>query len=188
MIYIGKSVPPACRVCGKQQTEIKVPDDYVMSSEDRAVSAAHAPYLYAREVSLSGDMAAAEELLTRALKYKPDFEDAYHNRSEARIAQGNLKGGMEDCSKVIALNPKAADAYLTRSAAKAGLEDYAGGAADADMALKLGITLPIAYYNRGICRLFIGEVESGRKDLERFLELAPNDERAPSVRNILHMK
>ena len=166
-------------------TEVRISEDFPVPQEFQRGLAAEALTRYALRVSR--DAATAESLLTRAIQLNPRHESAYHNRSEARIAQGNFQGGLEDCDQVIRLNPKAADAYLTRSAAKAGLQDFAGAAADADTSLQLGIKLPIAYYNRGMCLLYSGQEERGRADLERFLELAPMDERVESVRATLRM-
>jgi tetratricopeptide (TPR) repeat protein len=184
MIWIGESAPPPCPVCGKTQTEERMGD--LIAEKLRSKLKAGALVMYALKRGASGDHSKAEALLTRAIELDPEMEVAYHNRSEERIAQENLTGGLEDCNRVIGMNPKAADAYLTRSGAKAMLGDYSGAAEDADMALKLGTTIPVAYFNRGVCRLFAGNRQGGREDLERFLQLARDDDgRAATVREIL---
>jgi Flp pilus assembly protein TadD len=155
------------------------------TAECRTQLAIQAHDLFAKDRSRRGDTADAERSLTRILALKPNQEDALHDRAEARIALGNLKGGIEDCDSVIALNPSAADTYLTRGAAKARLGDYDAAIRDTNKALALGIKLPIAYYNRGMCLLFTGDREGSRSDLRRFLALAPDDDRAPAVRETL---
>jgi tetratricopeptide (TPR) repeat protein len=183
-IYIGEGIPVQCRRCGRLLKQIEVLGSSA-AAELRIKLAIEAHSLYAKDCSLRSDFIGAERSLTRILILKPDQEDALHNRAEARIASGNLKGGIEDCDAVVTLNPSAADTFLTRGGAKAQLGDYKGAIQDTNKALALGIKLPIAYYNRAMCFYLSGNPKDARGDLERFLALAPHDPRAPSVREIL---
>jgi tetratricopeptide (TPR) repeat protein len=184
VLHFGQEIPVQCPQCGRTLKQIDVLGSFA-TPELKISLVIQAHDLYARDCSRRCDFVGAERSLTRILALKPDQEDALHNRAEARIASGNLKGGIEDCDAVIALNPSAADTHLTRGAAKAQLKNYKGAIQDTSKALAMGTKLPIAYYNRGICFLLSGSYKDARSDFERFLALAPYDPRAPSVRETL---
>ncbi len=187
LMHAGETMPAACPECGRPLQEVPATGgDVPLDPRARSPIAAQGHYGHALECFKRNDPPGAAAALTRAVELQPDFVDAWHNRSEARIAMGDLKGAIEDCDQVIRLSPKDAGAYVNRGSAKAQAGDFAGCVADTSAALSLGYDKPIAYFNRGAA-LFRLRDPDAHADLRRFLELSPNDGRADAARAMLKM-
>lgn len=186
LLHLGDTDPPRCYTCGsvRQEVQIELPP---LEGKERAILAAQGHYAYALLCCRREDLATAERSLTRAITLKPDFADAYYNRSELRIGAGNLAGAIEDCTEALRLHPEDSGAYVNRGSAKAQQGDYQGCIDDTSRAIELGCDKPIAFFNRGMCYVELERSPEARRDFERFLESAPpTDPRAAMVRMLLN--
>ena len=132
-------------------------------------------YNQACEASSTGDFTTSETLLTEALSLYPDFEDAYYNRAEARIALDRFNEGISDLDKVISMNPRAMDAYVTRGAAKGYTNDHVGCISDSIIALSLGHCNPIVYYNLGLSYYSIHQNDNAICNLKTYIDSNTED-------------
>ena len=64
----------------------------------------------------SGDLDTAIAHYTKAIESKPDYADAYYNRSVAYRGKGLFDQGIADSTKTIELKPDLAVVYLNRGA------------------------------------------------------------------------
>jgi tetratricopeptide (TPR) repeat protein len=192
IIYFGEEPPGSCPKCGRRLGPSDFVDAFARGSIDpelKRATALEAHVLFATECHRKGDTAAAELHLSKALTLGASGEEAEwlkHNRAEARIELGDIRGAIDDCDDALRINPRAADTLLTRGAAKAMLGDYVGCIKDTDAALSLGLDNPIAYFNRGQSLAILGNLPRAHEDLRAFLKLAPRDPRAPQVREYLN--
>ena len=121
----------------------------------------------------------------KAIKLRPNFGNAFYNRSEARIATDDFQGAIEDCTAAIQINPDDADAYINRGSAKAQLQDYNGCLADTDKALGLGFKKPVAHFNRGLCLLSLLQFDKAKAAFEACIAADPMDRNANYVRQLI---
>ena len=188
ILHTGDSVPRNCPYCGQTLRLFeKLQKENFQKNTYRKEIAAYAHFSFAFDNFHSGKLDVALSSLTRAIQLKPDFVDAYHNRSEVLIAKGDLAKAIEDCNHVIRLNPKDADAYLNRGSAKAQLGNFEEGVEDTTKALSLGFTGSTAFYNRGMCLVQLGQLKEASLDLDKFLELVPSDPRAEGAKKMMNL-
>lgn len=187
-LFLGEADTLECPRCGRIMKSVQMEfSERHLPKEARDDMAGMGHYYYALKKFRAGDLDGAIASFTKAVRYKPDYVDAYYNRGEARIAKGDCRGAIEDCSKVIQLQPQDADAHLNRGSAKAQIGDFAGSLSDTDTALGLGYAKPIAHFNRGFCLLKLGRSEQARQALENFLAMAPQDSRAQAARAMINL-
>ena len=79
---------------------------------------------------------------TEAIRLKPDSAVAYNNRGNARSAQGDLAGAIQDYDAAIRLQPDDAAAYNNRGIARKAQGDLGGAIQDYDAAIRLK---PVSY-------------------------------------------
>lgn len=163
-----------CPQCGRpiKPLDSELPEDF-FKDESRVELAGMAHYQYAMMQINRNEPEGAIKSLTRAIACKPDYVDAYFNRSELRIGAGDLQGAIEDCNKTIELSPKDADAFMNRGSAKLQLDDFAGGLSDTDIAITLGFANPVALFNRAYCLLRLNRPAEAFDSLEKFVAAAP---------------
>ena len=84
------------------------------------------------------DYTGAIEDFNKAIKYNPEYIEAYLNRGNCKANLRNYKGALEDYDKAIELNPDYADAYENRGHVKFYLHDKDGSCEDYLKAEELG--------------------------------------------------
>lgn len=82
----------------------------------------------------------AIEDLSQAIRYFPDFAEAYYNRGTLQALSGKLPEAFDDFTKAIELNPQFAEAYFNRGMVQIYMKDTRKGCLDLSKAGELGIT------------------------------------------------
>jgi tetratricopeptide (TPR) repeat protein len=120
-----------------------------------------------------GDLDTAITDYTKAIELKPDFADAYYNRSVVYRGKGLYERAVVDTTKAIELKPDYADAYLNRG----GLYFFTGfteqAIADYTKAIELKPSLAEAYINRGSVYGRKGLYDQAIADWTKAIELKP---------------
>lgn len=122
-----------------------------------------------------GDFERALENFDRAIKLKPDYEDAYNNRASIRHELRNYAGAIEDCTEAILLNPNRAVYHNNLGIISYSSNDYRGAQADHTRATQINSGDAQAYNNRGFARLRLGDLQGALKDFTQAIEPNPND-------------
>lgn len=115
----------------------------------------------------------AHDVLTVALKLRPDEPELLIDRATARAALKLYGEAVEDLTRAIALDPSRADAFAFRASAYRHLDQFGPAAADADRALALDPTHAAALLERGIIRRLTGDDAGARQDWLQVLRAAP---------------
>ena len=84
----------------------------------------------------------------KAIKFNPDYSDAYINRGLVKNELQDYEGSIEDYNKAIDLDPKCSLAYNNRGYTKHKKGDYEGALADYNKAILLNPKLNIALDNK----------------------------------------
>ncbi len=121
-----------------------------------------------------GNLDASIADMDLALKMK-ETHDGYDTRGQARVAKGDVEGGIADFTRSIELNPDYPNAYDHRAVARIRTKDWQGALEDLNRAVELGPNDPIGYVNRGAFQASRGNLQAARSDFQRTLELAPAD-------------
>lgn len=87
---------------------------------------------------LLNDFKGAIADFTKAIKYNPDFAEAYYKRANTRIMLDDFNGAILDYNKAIELNPKFAEALNNRAILKSEVGDLEGSKLDFFKAGKFG--------------------------------------------------
>jgi len=96
---------------------------------------------------------------------------AYLNRGNAKLANDDDFGAIDDYSRAIEINPKNADSYYNRASAKKESMDYNGAIADYDLVFKLSPFDGEAYCSRGHAKNILGYKVSACMDYKKAKEL-----------------
>ena len=110
----------------------------------------------------------------RAIRLKPDYAEAYRNRSAAKGSLGRHEDAIADCTEAIRLKPNDARAYNNRGVAKRNLEQYEDAIADCTEAIRLKPDYARAYNNRGAAKHELGRHEDAIADYDESLRLKPD--------------
>lgn len=106
-----------------------------------------------------GKFAEAVIALTRAIRLKPDFAEAYSSRGGVKALLGRYEESIADSNKAISLNPDDAEVYYNRGFAKAKLGRFGKALTDFEEARNLFA----AQYRSGD----VGRVEEAIKAIKR---------------------
>jgi len=112
---------------------------------------------------------------SEAIRLKPDYADAFYNRSLARRAQGDLEGALQDCSEAIRLKPDHANAFVIRGIVGRAQGDLEGALRDYNEAIRLKPDDANAFNNRGLARSDKGDLEGALRDYNEAIRLKPDD-------------
>lgn len=115
----------------------------------------------------------AHDVLTAALKLRPEDPELFIDRAAALAALKRYGDAVEDLTRAIAIDPKRADAFAFRASAYRHLDQFGPAAADADRALALNPAHGAALLERGIIRRFTGDDAGARQDWLQALRAAP---------------
>ena len=140
---------------------------------------------YSFALSNKGNALALENKHTEALKefdlaikYKPDFADAYNNRATSLFALKDYESVLRDLNTSISLNPynsKIISMYHNRGLAYYNLGRYKEALADFDISINLKKDYLEAYKNRMSCFSAIKDYEKALKDLSYIMSVEKND-------------
>jgi tetratricopeptide (TPR) repeat protein len=108
---------------------------------------------------------------TEAIRLKPDYADAYHNRGTAREAKGDVEGALKDYDEAIRLKPQFAWAYIGRGNARKAKGDAEGALRDYDEAIRLKPDDDVARYNRALLEMNRSEHSAALADFQKYLDL-----------------
>jgi tetratricopeptide (TPR) repeat protein/tRNA A-37 threonylcarbamoyl transferase component Bud32 len=125
--------------------------------------------LYAAACSLTGDVARAEEPLTRAIALEPGA-DAYKSRGDVRLCLGRAAEAAEDYGEALRREPRPAF-WCNRGLAFQSLRKLAEAIADYSKAIELDPRFARAYVNRGTAKVEQGDLEGAAADFSRALDL-----------------
>jgi len=92
---------------------------------------------------------AAINAFNKAIKIKPNNDEAFIKRGFAKQSLGNYEGAIEDYSRAIELNPRYPIVFYNRGNAKINLKNYEGAIEDYSRAIELNPRYANAFYNRG---------------------------------------
>lgn len=84
------------------------------------------------------DLDEKVRLYSQAIRLKPDFADAFHNRGAALYGKGDLAEAPKDYSEAIRLKPDHANAFYNRALVFRAKENYEAAIADFQKYLDLG--------------------------------------------------
>ncbi len=121
-----------------------------------------------------GENDRAIDDFNQALKLKPNYAQAYHNRGVAYLAKGDKDQAILDFNQALKLKPNDALAYNNRGTAYNAKGENDRAIADYNQALKLNPNYAEAYHNRGVAYLAKGENDRAILDFNQALELNPN--------------
>ena len=112
-------------------------------------------------------------LWTDAVEKSPLKAKPYANRGIARVAAGDLSGGMEDYNRALELDPGYALTYFNRANAHMRMKKYGRALADFDSCIAISPRYGRAYANRGATHLLSADYEKARADLTKAIALLP---------------
>ncbi|MGB0670652.1 MAG: tetratricopeptide repeat protein [Rhodospirillales bacterium] len=127
----------------------------------------------------------AEAAFTEAIRVRGPDATLLMDRSEARAAQENYAGALDDLNLAIELDPLRSDAFVFRASAKRLTGDTAGALEDVERALRLDLIHPEGLLERGILRRLAGDDAGARADWTKVLETAPQSGAADLARKNL---
>ena len=109
-----------------------------------------------------------------AIRLKPDYAEAYHNRGVAKESLGQYVDAIADCDEAIRLKPNIAEAYTNRGNAKGKLGRHKEAIADYDEAIRLKPDVAEAYHNRGVAKESLARHEDAITDYDKAIRLKPD--------------
>lgn len=124
---------------------------------------------------------------SKALDIKPDYFDAYNNRSQVYFDLGRLDKAFEDINRAIKIDGRRAEAYLNRGMIIRQMGQYETALKDFSRAIELDPQNHVYYLNRGLTYGNINQYESALRDLNRSLEINPRYAKAYNVRGAIYM-
>jgi len=135
-----------------------------------------------------GRLEDAERACDEALDLDPRSVLALHFRGVVRAQRGRLEPALADLDAAVELAPGDPAVREQRAQVRAAVGTPAlqrGAIEDLTRVLEAAPRFANAWHLRGVLHEQLGDREAARRDLERFLRLAPDDARAPDVREIL---
>lgn len=97
-----------------------------------------------------GQIPQAEENFNKAIKYNPNYAQAWFNRANCYGQTGKYQAALNDLNKAISLDQKYTDAYTKRGQAYSMLNQPEAAKADYAKSLELKPNNPEIYYNLGV--------------------------------------
>lgn len=114
------------------------------------------------------------EYLNNAIKLKPDYAIAYHNRGATYAALDQHQRALEDFSEAIRLKPDYAIAYHNRGNAYSFLGRYQRAIQDFNEAIRLKLNSAETYYSRGLAYSSLDQYQSAIEDYNEAIRLQPD--------------
>lgn len=168
-------------------TDDFAPVDNMLASvhlEKLRVSGAERRYASGLENHRSGDLNAAIDQYSQALKIDPQMALAVFNRGQAYAELAKTQLAIQDFDLAIGLNPYFAIAYYELAKAYAELGDYRRVIAGYDQVTRLNPKYSLAYLSRGVAFGSLGLHQQAIQDLDEAITLDP--EYSPAYYNRGH--
>lgn len=124
---------------------------------------------------------------SKALDIKPDYFDAYNNRSQVYFDLGRLDKAFEDINRAIKIDGQRAEAYLNRGMIIRQMGQYEPAIKDFSRAIELEPANYVYYLNRGVTYGNITQFELALKDLNKSLEINPRYAKAYNARGAVNL-
>jgi tetratricopeptide (TPR) repeat protein len=109
-----------------------------------------------------------------AIRLKPDFAEAFYNRSIARGLVSDFSGSIADSSEAIRLKTDYADAFVARGVSRQKGGDFEGAILDFSEAIRLNPDYALAFGNRGDARHGKGDFGGAIADCSEAIRLKPD--------------
>lgn len=113
--------------------------------------------------------------LGTAIKFNPDYADAFYNRGLAHFTLKNYALALADYTRVLELEPKDLDTLLNRGNVYYALKKYPEALADYEEILALDPEYPKALYNRALVWTDLAEYPKAIRDYTALIILLPNE-------------
>ncbi|MFM2377090.1 MAG: hypothetical protein RLZZ165_2187 [Bacteroidota bacterium] len=120
------------------------------------------------------DFPAAILAYTHAIDLRPDYAEAYCNRSLAHHGLQQYDLAVDDSTKAIQLKPDFAEAFYNRGSIYQNLKRYDLALEDFTKAILLKPDFAVAYCNRGIAYYSLQQYGLALDDLTKTIELKPD--------------
>ena len=120
----------------------------------------------------------AIHVLTEAIKFDPDNENAYIFRSSIYLTLDNLKEAIDDANRALKINKRNEFAYVNRAHALIALKQYDQAVQDCDNALRVNPEFYPAYVNRGTAFYYKDKLMEAIRDLTIAVDRLPEGQRA----------
>ena len=122
----------------------------------------------------TGDYAGAIADYTIAIRLKPKYVLAYHNRGVVKGKLGQHFVAIIDIDTAIRLKPDFAEAYVSRGVEKDELGQHVAAISDYGTVIRLKPNYADAYYNRGRSKYSLGQHVAAISDYDTAIRLKPN--------------
>ena len=109
-----------------------------------------------------------------AIKYNPEYSDAYNNKCAALIKLNLFKEALINADSAIQIKPTNAEAFANRAVIKEESKDYDKALEDVNKAISLNPKLYFAYYVRGTIKMNLKQISESIKDFEQAILINPN--------------
>jgi tetratricopeptide (TPR) repeat protein len=132
-------------------------------------------YRLGTEAKNQGNYPEALADLTKAIRLKPNYAEAYSRRSGTLVDIGNYQAAVKDCTKAIKLNPRYANAYYNCGVSYRQLSDIPAAIKDISEAIRLDSKDGYAYLVRGELRINQENYIAAIADLTQAIRTSPDD-------------
>jgi tetratricopeptide (TPR) repeat protein len=153
---------PPSLVAQRAATEQKAAADAAPAVQEKELTAQQ----WFERGSAAADVDEQLRFYTEAIRLKPDYADAYHDK-------GDLDGALQDYNEAIRLKPDAA-AFSNRGNARRDKGDLNGALQDYTEAIRLKPDYRNAFYNRGNARRDKGDLDRALQDYNEAIRLKPD--------------
>ncbi|MCI0614181.1 tetratricopeptide repeat protein [bacterium] len=134
--------------------------------QDALLQLAIALHNRAGQCYINGNVDAAVQDFTEAIKFLPDFHMAFYHRGLALMDLKRPKDALADFDAAIKLNQEA-DYYAARGGAQFELENDSDALDDLNRAIDLDSKQPGFYHDRGIVQYYLGDNKNALQDLNQ---------------------
>lgn len=116
----------------------------------------------------------ADEMLTKAIRFRPNYALFYFNRAYARVNINNLRGALDDYDKTVDLDPDNMLAHYNRAVLRLQVGDDNRALVDFDFIVKKEPRNWMSRFNRALLRQSTGDVYGAIDDFTFILKEFPD--------------
>ncbi|MDJ0648931.1 MAG: tetratricopeptide repeat-containing serine protease family protein [Xenococcaceae cyanobacterium MO_188.B19] len=131
-------------------------------------------YIAGIELLQKGDMARANEYLSKAAKQNPNNALAVYYQGLIDYTKRDLNSAIANYDRAIAANSNFSLAYFSRGLANYRLGNQQQALEDYNNALRINPVNPWSYLNRGIVREQLNDVSGALSDYNQAIKIAPD--------------